>query len=210
MWKWLAGTSITSSSGSKAATAGGSRRRGASSPSSRTRFPVSPTQLAALTVALNNENARSRLPNLLVVEQTLLCVSGGNDLAAVPDFALARARWELRSLAAFRRSKLLQALDDAVGQQARRNERAQQAAVRGDPGADSSILRGMTKPASTTSSFFGDEADFEDTLPSVIGDAGADSQSPDVDEYARGDHGGAGGRGGSRADAQPLQHRRMS
>jgi hypothetical protein len=165
LWHWLAGTSVVAAATPGAMAKARQRRR--ASPSSRTRFPVSPTQLAALTVALNTEGARPHLPNLLVVEQTLLCVSGGNDLAAVPDFVLARSRWELRSLAAFQRSKLLQAFDEAVGRQVRRNEQAQQALVWGQGALGVSMATG-TSPGD------GSGGDFEDTQPMGEGEGDGD------------------------------------
>lgn len=105
LWGWLAGTSIAARK---------PRHR-----AGHTRIPTN--QLAALSAALDAEHARPRLPNLLVVEQTLH-MAPAPELAAVPDFVLARSLVELRSLAAFKRSAALQAFDEVVQGQVLRNE----------------------------------------------------------------------------------------
>ncbi len=200
LWHWLTGSFIVDMAATKTPEAGGkpaAPRNKLRRPHSR-RFPVPVIQLAALTQALNSENARPHLPNLLVVEQTLLCVSGGNDLAAVPDFVLERARLELQCLAAFKRSKALQAFDEAMGQQVRRNEQAHQALSSSqfeveeddDPrrsGARASdrgrVLVGSSSAAASSCG----EGDFEDTLPSQLDDDEGDAVVvDDDDDTARG------------------------
>lgn len=82
---------------------------------------VTPHQLRTLTRALTAEQARARLPNLLVVEQTLQAAPSFQ-LAAVPDFVLAKSLAELQSLKAARYSEALQTLYLAMYAQALRNE----------------------------------------------------------------------------------------
>ncbi len=197
LWHWLTGSSIVDLATAKAPKPGGkpAAPRNKLRRSHSRRFPIPVIQLAALTQALNSEGARPHLPNLLVVEQTLLCVSGGNDLAAVPDFVLERARLELQRLATFQRSKALQAFDEAIGQQVRRNEQAQQAlsssqfeldeddAPRQAAGRGASKGgRTLTASSSAAASSSGDgEGDFEDTLPSQLDDDEGDAVVVDDD-----------------------------
>jgi hypothetical protein len=84
---------------------------------------VTPHQLRTLTQVLTAEQARARLPNLLVVEQTLQAAPSFQ-LAAVPDFVLAKSLAELQSLKATRYSDALQTLYLAMYAQAVRNEEA--------------------------------------------------------------------------------------
>lgn len=203
LWHWLTGSFIVDMTTTKTPEAGGKHaapRNKLRRPHSR-RFPVPVIQLAALTQALNSENARPHLPNLLVVEQTLLCVSGGNDLAAVPDFVLERARLELQCLAMFKRSKALQAFDEAMGQQVRRNDQAQQALSSSQfeadeeddprrPGARASNGGRVFVASSAAAASSSGEGDFEDTLPSQLDDdeddaVVVDDDTDNVDEAAR-------------------------